>query len=222
MDVVKWIVLALGLQLAAPYAYAFVRHDLTVCTGVTLDRPYTPLFNVRGVRGRGAVRFVPLDDFPETAVQALADYYRAKYDLAVEVVPPLPVPSVALDSERGQFNADALIDVLRVAHPQRAAEPLVVIGLLAEDMYIPAYNWRFALGYRRDERYAVVSSFQMDYGCLGFVHAAPPRVHTRMRKMVTKNVGILYYGLPLSNDPRSVLYGNVGGVQELDRMTEEF
>jgi hypothetical protein len=40
--------------------------------------------------------------------------------------------------------------------------------------------------------------------------------------MVSKNVGILYYRLPVSDDPRSVLYGNIGGVQEFDRMTDDF
>jgi len=32
----------------------------------------------------------------------------------------------------------------------------------------------------------------------------------------------MYYGLPLSLDPRSALYGQIGGVDELDRMTEHF
>ena len=40
--------------------------------------------------------------------------------------------------------------------------------------------------------------------------------------MVTQNVGVLFFGFPLSDDPRSVLYGDIGGLQELDRMTEKF
>jgi hypothetical protein len=44
----------------------------------------------------------------------------------------------------------------------------------------------------------------------------------RLRKMVTKNIGIMYYGLPLSAAPRSVMYGNILGVEELDYMSEFF
>ena len=40
--------------------------------------------------------------------------------------------------------------------------------------------------------------------------------------MVTKSIGILYYGLRPSDDPRSVLYKSVGGISELDYMGEEF
>jgi hypothetical protein len=40
--------------------------------------------------------------------------------------------------------------------------------------------------------------------------------------MVMKNVGVLCYGLPLSQNPRSALYGQIDGVEELDRMTESF
>ena len=40
--------------------------------------------------------------------------------------------------------------------------------------------------------------------------------------MVTKNIGIICFGLPLSENPRSVLFNNVLGVEELDRMTEDF
>lgn len=44
----------------------------------------------------------------------------------------------------------------------------------------------------------------------------------RLRKMVTKNVGVLYFHLRQSDDPRSVLYRNVGGIQDLDYMGEDF
>jgi hypothetical protein len=33
---------------------------------------------------------------------------------------------------------------------------------------------------------------------------------------------LAYYGLPLSSNPRSVLYGKIGGTDELDVMTEYF
>jgi hypothetical protein len=44
----------------------------------------------------------------------------------------------------------------------------------------------------------------------------------RLQKMITKDIGILFFQLPESADPRSVLYNNILGPDDLDRMTEEF
>ncbi|HEY6373397.1 MAG TPA: hypothetical protein VIX37_22670 [Candidatus Sulfotelmatobacter sp.] len=37
----------------------------------------------------------------------------------------------------------------------------------------------------------------------------PETPATRLRKIVTKDIGILYYGLPQSGDPHSVLYSQI-------------
>ena len=44
----------------------------------------------------------------------------------------------------------------------------------------------------------------------------------RLRKMVGKNIGILYFGLEMSEDPASMLYAHIGGPQELDAMSDRF
>lgn len=40
--------------------------------------------------------------------------------------------------------------------------------------------------------------------------------------MVGKDLGVLYFRIAQSDDPGSMLYSDIGGVQELDRMTEDF
>jgi len=40
--------------------------------------------------------------------------------------------------------------------------------------------------------------------------------------MVTKDIGILYYGLPQSSNPNSVLYNRILGIEELDAVGEQF
>ncbi len=47
-------------------------------------------------------------------------------------------------------------------------------------------------------------------------------IQSRLRKMVNKNIGIMCYGRSQNTNPRSVLFGNVGGTDELDLMTEDF
>jgi hypothetical protein len=44
----------------------------------------------------------------------------------------------------------------------------------------------------------------------------------RLRKMATRYIGILYFGLPLSFDRDSVLYQDILGVTDLDAMGEDY
>jgi len=37
-----------------------------------------------------------------------------------------------------------------------------------------------------------------------------------------KNIGLLYYQMPSSNNPKSVLYSNILGLEELDNVSEDF
>jgi predicted Zn-dependent protease len=156
-------------------------------------------------------------------LEELAAHYRTRFGIATEVAQPVSVPDSAYDSEREQLISDALLQFLRARHPQTGKESLVVIGVVAEDMYIPDLRWQYAISARDESsRYAVVSTARLDYGCLGLIRASGEQRFVRLRKMVTKNVGVLFFGFPLSDDPRSVLYGDIGGPQELDRMTEDF
>jgi hypothetical protein len=56
---------------------------------------------------------------------------------------------------------------------------------------------------------------------LGLTSGDPPTFQARMRKMLTKNIGILYYRLPMSRHPKSDLYRAVGSLEELDNMGED-
>ena len=101
-------------------------------------------------------------------------------------------------------------------------EPLVAIGLTTRDMFNPDVNWTYVFSYRRKNRVAVVSPARMDRGCMGVFQADDDRIMARLRKMVGKNIGIMYFGLQMSADPASMLYANIGGPQELDAMSELF
>jgi hypothetical protein len=91
----------------------------------------------------------------------------------------------------------------------------VVIALVDRDMYIADSTWNYAYGLRDKGHLAVVSTAHLDDGLLG-------NTTQRLQKMVTKDIGILYFGLPQSDDPKSVLYKNVLGPVDLDRMSEDF
>ena len=164
-----------------------------------------------------AVYLAPFGDFQRDEADALVAHYLEKFDLTIEVLPSMPVPAGALDAGRGQLIAERLIDAIAANEVLLDDPDAVVIGLTNVDMYIAARDWSYAYGLRSRGTFAVVSSARMGDG-----FADEERQHQRLRKMVTKNVGILYYGLAASDDPRSVLYRDILGPQDLDYASEDF
>jgi YD repeat-containing protein len=164
---------------------------------------------------------VPLGHLPSVRIHALADQYRARLGLEVEVVAPVPLESSAFDPARGQFVAESLLVMMRHGVSRLADDPnAVLIGVTQQDMYIAAQRWRYAFSYRHGNA-AVVSTAHMRPFLAG-LRGKNPVVQSRLRKMVAKNLGLLVYRLPPSRDPSSVLYANILGPEDLDVMSESF
>ena len=185
------------------------RDDVAVAPASPIGVPSPPIAR--------DIYLAPIGDFPREDADALVAHYRERFDLTIEVLPSIPVPDEAMDAERGQLIAERLIDAI-VATEVVAEDPdAVVIGLTSMDMYIAAQDWNYAYGLRSGGTHAVVSKARMDAG-----FADEERQRQRLRKMVTKNIGILYYGLGVSDDPRSVLYRDILGPGDLDYASEDF
>lgn len=163
---------------------------------------------------------VPLGDFPDSKVQALVNYYSEKYKLRVKTVPPIKINPAVIDPQRRQMVAEDALEMMQWGYPRLSGDPrAVMIGLTNVDMYIRQYNWQFTFSWRQYGRFAVVSDARMS---LGAPRVSEDKINARLRKMVTKNIGIMYYDLEQSENPRSVLYRDIGGLEELDYMGEEF
>jgi hypothetical protein len=165
------------------------------------------------------VYLAPLGGLSAAELQDLADFYAVRYDLDVSILPPAPVPAGLKDPGRHQVAAEDLIGLLPSIYPEAADPNSVVIGVLPADIYVRGIpEWRWAFGNRAQGHLAVVSTARMHAtGVFGAGLAA-----SRLRKMVTRDIGVLYFGLPLSNDPHSVLYSEILSVADLDRLGEDF
>ena len=184
-------------------------------------REYIPLHK-QTLKGSGKIYFVPLGAFSDASVKALVSYYQNKYGLSIETLSHVVLPPDTINPERQQLIAEQAIDIMKRANPEKVNDPqAILIGLTKQDMYIGKYDWRFGFSYREQGKYAVVSSGRMNLGWRNQL-ASEDQIRSRLRKMVTKNIGVLYYRLEQSDDPRSVMYRSVGGIQELDYMGEEF
>jgi predicted Zn-dependent protease len=167
------------------------------------------------------VFLAPLGNFPPDTVQSLVDFYHQKYGLEIMVLNTLPIDADARDVARDQLVAEELIESMRFSHPVVTNDPdAVVIGLVTEDVYTRTRtDWDWSFGVRAEGRFAIVSTARMT---AKFVARREDRERSRLRKMVTRDIGVLYYGMPLNDDPRSVLYERLLSVEDLDKLSEDF
>ena len=216
----RWGLVYVTFMLLVPVTIPIrlVLQDRVTCFGGGAEPPEAPI-DVSALPGAGRVYLVPFDGFAPERAAAVADYYRREFGTPIEVAPAAVAPSTAYNPVRRQASAGVLLEALARLYPSERA---VVIGLTDADIYIPGVNWRYAFSYRRDGRLAVVSTARMNRGCFGLVRASEERRIARLQKMVGKNIGVMYYKLPLSGDPRSLLYAHVGGPQELDAMSPQY
>jgi archaemetzincin len=170
------------------------------------------------------LHLVPVGDVPAALMSSLVAGVEQTLGIPVTVLSGVSVERTMFDPARSQFIAEQLIAAVRTGHPAVAGNPRArVIAVTAQDMYINARSqWRFAFSLRSDENsVAVVSYARMDSAYLG-ITPDEDLLRSRLRKMIFKNIGMMYYRLPVSRDPRSVLYGNVLGLDDLDYMSEFF
>jgi predicted Zn-dependent protease len=204
-----WPAIVLPMRLAVT--------DRAICFADDSMPPARPA-HVAGTRPDRKLYFIALDGVRAEQLEAVAEQFRARHRIPVEVA-PVSAGGDAYDPRRRQVNAANVLDALARLYQ---GDRTVVIAVTDRDMYIPGFTWRYAFSYRRQNRLAVVSTARMERGCLGLFAASELRQAARLRKMIGKNVGALYFGLPLSADPRSLMYAYIGGPQELDRMSEVF
>jgi predicted Zn-dependent protease len=174
---------------------------------------------VEGLR----IYFVPIGGFPVEDLQPLVQFYREKYKLEITVLDRIPLEPATLDTSRRQLMAENLAASLRKGVPEPARNPeTLLIGFTTEDMYPVSQGWRFAFGWRLGSaRAAVVSTARLSLPAVGET-SDQVLLATRLRKIVTKDIGVLYFGLPQSENPKSVLYNQIMGIEELDAVGEDF
>jgi predicted Zn-dependent protease len=165
---------------------------------------------------------VPFEDVSGDVVGKLVDHYEDEFGLHVQVLDKESIPMELVDPERDQVGAVALIEHMENLFPEAYADPVaILIGLTPSDMYTEVRDWRFAFWVSNlENNKSVVSSARMNPESFG-LERDDDLLYSRVRKVITRIIGTLYFHLPESEDPRSVLYNNVLSLDDLDRMSEE-
>lgn len=174
-------------------------------------------------RGFGRrVCLAPLGEVSPPLVEHLVGYYQDEYGISITVLTPNPIPGGMADPDRGQIDVQDLMDYMATLFPAAARDPnAILIGVTPVDMYDRTSHYRFLFGARDTEvtPRAVISSARLNPRFFG-ISETEDVAFSRARKLFTKNIGLLYYGLPDSDDPDSPLYNNVLSVYDLDEMDE--
>ncbi len=188
-------------------------------------QPYEPI-DIKSLQGSGQIMFVPIGNISQSSLRDIARYYQQKYGLNIEIRPNLEIPSEAYDSKREQLIAQNVAASLlsRYSNPDDESKT-IIIGITNRDIYIRDKDWKYAFGYYRwdyDQHVGVISSARMDDAFFGNASTSEAVQISRLRKMISKYIGLFYYDLPQSPDSRSVMYDNIMSPSDLDGMGEEF
>lgn len=169
------------------------------------------------------VYFVPLGDFPADQLDPLVEFYRQRFGIEVSVLKNVPIDESTRDSARQQIVAEKLLGALQKSVSGYANDrKAILIGFTSEDLYPASQNWQFCFGWRDATAHtAVVSTARLNLRRDSAPFAADISA-SRLRKVVTKDVGMLYFGLPQNGNPKSVMYQFVVGIDDLDQVGDDF
>jgi Zn-dependent protease with chaperone function/predicted Zn-dependent protease len=183
---------------------------------------------------QGFVYVVPIGEFPPETIESLTAYYRRKYGVPIDALPSLPIEAGLRDVQRSQLMGQRLLAQVRQRYADLVADSqATVIGLTMDDLYLENQEWAFAFNARAIRpRVAVVSAARLD-PALATTHIphrdwfgldAADRViaQCRLHKLVTRNLALLHFQQPFSDDPKSPLASSLLGLDDLDDAREEF
>jgi YD repeat-containing protein len=163
-----------------------------------------------------AVYFVPIGLVSADRIADLQRYYRDSLRLKTAVLPTFTPSRDAWNPRLLHWRAETLVQEL-IEHNERLLRSgkVLVIGITGDDLQSVEDGWVF--GWRTGARTAIVSSARMEPA---FNHEEGDEsvLATRLRKMVTRYIGTLYYDMPASRNPESPVYGSIDGLRALDRM----
>jgi uncharacterized protein len=169
------------------------------------------------------VYFVPIGDGPSAKIKELVTYYREKFGLVINVLPSVQPQPADIDGGRRQLIAENVTSSMLRAYPDYSRNrAFILIGITDYDIYPRSVNWQFVFGWRDFQSHAAVASTAR----MGLHYYGEPQdqatVTMRLRKVITKDLGLMVFEKLPNHNPKSVLYDGIGGIQELDAVGEDF
>jgi YD repeat-containing protein len=179
-----------------------------------LVRQQGPVARLDELIGKGRIYLMQVG--PHTAPYTLASFAQwlhEKYALDVEVLPPTTLDTAAWDAGRKQYIAELLNAQMRREHPALVSDPdAYLIGFTDADIYPARLRWNSTFTWRDQPRTAIISTAGMQSRFFERLETnadadtAATQFHARLRRILLKDVAILYWHLSANNDPASLLH----------------
>lgn len=172
----------------------------------------------------GRVYLAPLDGRSAILLAPLPAYYQAKLGIRVGILPMVTPPASVEDAARKEAVGSRLTSFLEKSHPTIADDPrTVIIGVTSQEMEAEIYGQHrdHATNLREGVYVAVISLWPIEPRSAA-ARANPLVLSIRLRKAVTRDIGLMIYPLTMSNDPTSVVYSTRGTPSDIDMMGENF
>jgi len=165
------------------------------------------------------IYLIPVDLDSTELLNWAPAYYKAKLGIEVEVLPAISLSNDLEDPRRHRIDSEQLLERLGRRYPELVKDPSnILVGVTSCDIFVRSLGWSYAENYRSNARFAVVSSARL-HPPLFLDHWNREWFNSRLQKMITKNIAILYFGLPMSSDYSSLLSGGVLSGREVDLMS---
>jgi len=194
------------------FASADGRSKIDLTTVHPLRLPLVPAKNVY---------LVPIGLAENESVDWAPAFYKAKLGIELKLLPAVDLDPKLIDPGRQQLNSDKCIEFLAGKYPDLARDPAtILVAVTSTDMFIPHYGWSYAENKRSEGRYAVISSARLHPFAL-LAKWNPEWLTSRLQKLLTKNLLMMYFDLPMSSDYSSVLSGGVLSGFQIDQMGGE-
>jgi YD repeat-containing protein len=209
-------------QAYGPWVFSELR--LTQDNGRIVDLLAQPTpSSLAPLQTQSRVFIVPIGGVQGLGLHELPEFYHRKLGLQVQLLAPVPLEARARNLARRQLVFEELVALMRRHQPILAKdESALLIGVTDEDMYIRDPNWNFAYtAYDHQAHVGAVSSARFT-PFLYRLRGKEALLQTRVRKMITRTIGVMIYNLPRNDDPTSVMYRNLYGAASADLMSESF
>ncbi len=165
------------------------------------------------------VYLIPFDLDADESLDWAPAYYQAKLGVDVSLLPAMRADESLIDPRRRQLDSEKCVNFVRKGLPDLVADPsTLIIAVTSRDIFIRSFGWAYTENFRQNGRFAVVSSARLKSTSF-WANRNPEWSASRLQKMLTKNIAMLYFDLPMSNDYTSLLSGGVLSGDQVDFMS---
>ena len=170
--------------------------------------------------GIADVYLMPFYGFSESLAAALASKLSKDLNINVRTTTALPIPDGIYNNNREQYDAQGFYkpQINAACTLGDLKKDTVFIGLVHGSIYMPGTPFRFLFAVQFDPKFSVVGDYEMRN-----IGVHPESLyHTRLYKIVKRQIGKTYYNKKPTSIPGSLMKSPLMSTLELDALGMEF